>query len=130
MGSADGNATDDKSYHESIGVTYQPFSQFCGPCCYGQPADCTWNTELLTGEMVTTIGDKYGKLGSQVSLRWLTQQGMPVIPRSDSETHLLSNMDIFDWTLSDVDMYTLTASPTPPVCGAGDWKTSGDCPYP
>ena len=89
MGSASGNATDDKSFHDSIGVTFQPFSQFCGPCCMGQPANCTLNRELLTGDMVTNIGNNYGKTGSQVSLKWLTQQGMPVIPKTDNPKHLM-----------------------------------------
>lgn len=88
MGSAGGNATDDRAFHESIGVTYQPFSQFCGPCCMGKPANCTDDKELLTGDLVTSIGDNYGKTGSQVSLRWLTQQGLPVIPKSNNPKHL------------------------------------------
>jgi diketogulonate reductase-like aldo/keto reductase len=88
MGSASNNATDDKSFHESIGVTYQPFSQLCGPCCMGKPASCTDDMELITGDLVTSIGDNYGKTGAQVSLRWLTQQGMPVIPKSNNKKHL------------------------------------------
>jgi diketogulonate reductase-like aldo/keto reductase len=130
MGSAGNNATDDKAFHESIGVTYQPFSQLCGPCCMGQPANCTADMELITGEMVTSIGKNYGKSGAQVSLRWLTQQGLPVIPKTNNPKHLAQNMDIFEWNMTMADMATLSASESPAVCGAGDGINSGDCSAP
>ena len=73
MGSASDDATDDKAYFQNMNVTYAPFSELCGPCCMGQPDNCTFNKELLVGDMVTNIGKKYNKTGVQVSLRWLTQ---------------------------------------------------------
>ena len=38
--------------------------------------------ELITGELVTSIGAKYGKSGAQVSLKWQVMQGIPVIPKA------------------------------------------------
>jgi len=130
MGSANGNATDDKSFTQDLGIVYQPFSGLCGPCCMGAPKGCTYDKELISGSMVTGIGEKYGKSGAQVSLKWMVQQGLPVIPKSDKPNHLASNMDLWGWELSKDDMATLTASPTPPVCGGGNGKDSGDCGYP
>lgn len=71
MAKAGGNATDDKDFDQEMGITYQPFSELCGPCCMGQPASCTADKELINGSMVTGIGEKYGKSGVQVSLKWL-----------------------------------------------------------
>ncbi|HEX2922052.1 MAG TPA: aldo/keto reductase [Bacteroidales bacterium] len=51
------------------------------------------------------IGSKYGKTASQVSLRWLIQQGnVSVIPKANNEAHQKENLDIFDFELSDEDM--------------------------
>lgn len=54
---------------------------------------------------------------------------MPVIPKSNNEAHLKANMELFDWTLSDEDMNTLTQSKTPAVCGGYNGIDSGDCGY-
>jgi len=120
MGSADKNATDDKAYCDSIGVTYMSFSTLCGPC---------GTDELRTGDLVVNIGKKYGKSGSQVSLKWAVQQGIPVIPKSSSAQHQQENLDLFSWTLSKADMQTLTLAKSPPACGGGATYpgASGDC---
>ena len=124
MGSAAGNATDDRSFMEQHGVTFQSFSPLCGPC----PAPD--NKALLTGSLVTGIGARIGKTGAQVSLRWQVQQGIPVIPKTDNSEHLAQNLDLFDWKLSDADMKLLTDSQTPVAAGGGGDGTSGDCGLP
>jgi len=53
-------------------------------------------------EVLRQIGEKYGKTASQVSLRWLIEQGNVVaIPKASSREHLEQNIDIFDFELSD-----------------------------
>eukprot|EP00940_MAST-03C_sp_MAST-3C-sp2_P002028 g2028.t1 len=131
MGSAGPNATDDREYLESKGITFQSFSPLCGPCCMGDTTGkCTFNKELITGDLVTSIGAKYNKTGAQVSLRWQVQQGIPVIPKTDTVSHLKENIDLFGWELSSDDMDALTSATTPPVSGGGDGLTSGDCSMP
>jgi diketogulonate reductase-like aldo/keto reductase len=116
MGSAVPGATDDKDWMFSHGITYQAFSSLCGPCN---------DTELITGDLTNSIGQKYGKTGAQVALKWVVQQGIPVIPKSDNPVHLQQNIDLFDWELSADDMNTLTKQTKPSVDG-GD-TVSGDC---
>ena len=58
-------------------------------------------------EVLTAIGQKYGKTASQVGLRFLIQQGIPVIPKSTSIERMKENMNIFDFTLDEADMETL-----------------------
>ena len=53
--------------------------------------------------------------GIQVSLKWLTQQRIPVIPKTDTKQHLLENIDLFGWELSVDEMATLTRATSPPV---------------
>jgi 2,5-diketo-D-gluconate reductase B len=55
-------------------------------------------------EVLERIGQAHGKSSSQVSLRWLTQQGIIPIPRSANPDHLKANLDVFDWRLSDAEM--------------------------
>jgi diketogulonate reductase-like aldo/keto reductase len=48
------------------------------------------------------IGMAHGKTAAQVALRWLIQQEkVAAIPKAASEDHLRSNLDIFDFELSD-----------------------------
>ncbi len=50
------------------------------------------------------IGKTHGKSAAQVSLRWLVQQGIGVIPRTSRLERLSENISIFDFELSDAEM--------------------------
>jgi diketogulonate reductase-like aldo/keto reductase len=50
------------------------------------------------------IGKKYGKTPVQVTLRWDIQKGVITIPKSVKKERILSNADIFDFTLTDEDI--------------------------
>lgn len=58
-------------------------------------------------EVLSAIGEKYGKNASQVGLRFLTQQGIPVIPKSTDVKRMEENRNIFDFSLSDDEMEIL-----------------------
>ena len=55
-------------------------------------------------EILTAIGEKYSKTASQVGLRFLVQQGIPVIPKSTNIVRMEENMSIFDFSLEEGDM--------------------------
>jgi diketogulonate reductase-like aldo/keto reductase len=96
------------------GITFMSFSPLCGPCEY-EPQD-----SLIHGDLVTEIGSHYGNTtGSQVSLRYIVQQGIPVIPKSNSAGHIASNLNIFGFELSPEDMSKLSSA-TKPSAEAGD----------
>ena len=82
--------------------------------------------------MVSKIGEAHNKTGAQVSLKWLVQQGIPVIPKTDKPEHLKQNIDLFDWELTASEMAQLSAATSPAVAGgdAGPPPTSGDCGLP
>jgi diketogulonate reductase-like aldo/keto reductase len=55
-------------------------------------------------ETLERIGKAYGKTAAQVSLRYLVQQGIVVIPRTNRLARLEENFALFDFALSDVEM--------------------------
>ena len=54
------------------------------------------------------IGRKYGKSAVQVTLRWLHQLGVVVIPKSVKEERITQNAAIMDFDLSDQDMAAIS----------------------
>ena len=50
------------------------------------------------------LAEKYQKTAEQVSLRWLLQKELIVIPKGSSEEHLKENIDVFDFELEPEDM--------------------------
>jgi diketogulonate reductase-like aldo/keto reductase len=55
-------------------------------------------------KVLAAIGKAHGKSAAQVSLRYLVQQGIIVIPRTSKVEHLKANFDIFDFTLTSEEM--------------------------
>jgi 2,5-diketo-D-gluconate reductase B len=53
------------------------------------------------------IGKAHGKSAAQVSLRFLVQQGVAVIPRTSRVERLTENATIFDFALSETEMKTI-----------------------
>ncbi|MBD5364896.1 MAG: aldo/keto reductase [Bacteroides sp.] len=59
---------------------------------------------FFTNPVLESIGKKYGKSVAQVALRWLTQRGVIIIPKSVHVERMEQNLNILDFTLSDEDM--------------------------
>ena len=55
-------------------------------------------------EVLARIGKAHGKTDAQVSLRYLVQQGIVVIPRTNRLDRLSENFDLFDFELSKEEM--------------------------
>lgn len=68
-----------------------------GPLAEGQHG-------IFTNPVLTEIGKKYGKTAAQVSLRWNTQRGVVIIPKSTHRERMEENLNIWDFTLSDEEM--------------------------
>lgn len=64
---------------------------------------------IFTHPVLTEIGQKYGKTAAQVALRWNTQRGVVVIPKSVHTERMEENLNIWDFTLSDGDMAAIAA---------------------
>ena len=59
--------------------------------------------------LFTELGKKYGKSNAQIILRWHIQAGDIVIPGSKNPDHIKSNLDLFDFTLTDEEMAKIAA---------------------
>ena len=68
--------------------------------------------DLLTNPVIVDIADKYGKNAGQVILRFENQEGIIVFPKSTKDERIKSNMDIFDFKLTDVEMDKIRALDT------------------
>jgi len=111
VGAGDVNSVMEKC--EKEGIFFQSYSPLCGPCTY-EPED-----SLINGKIVSAVAAKHNVSGAQVSLRWIVQQSLSgkkiagVIPKSDSAKHLASNIDLFNFELSEDEMQTLSAVAVP-----------------
>jgi len=66
--------------------------------------------KLLDDPVVGEIARARGKTHAQVCLRWLVQQPtVAAVPRALEETHIVEDLDVFDWTLSDEEMRKISA---------------------
>merc|ERR1711874_581226 len=70
--------------------------------------------ELITGDLVTSIGKKYNVSGPQVALRWLVENGSPVIAKTHKLDHLKEDLDLFRFKFTPEDMAALNAATSPP----------------
>lgn len=85
--------TEAQKYMEEFGTRIMAW----GPLAEGR-------NNFFTNPVLAAIGAKYGKSVAQVALRWLTQRGVIIIPKSVHVERMKQNLDIFDFTLSDEDM--------------------------
>lgn len=65
--------------------------------------------EMFSEPAVTALAEKYQKSAAQILLRFMTQKGIIVIPRSTKPEHIRENFDIFDFTLTEDELSKLTA---------------------
>jgi len=59
---------------------------------------------MFQNEMLVSIAERHNKSVAQVVLRWLTQRGVVVIPKSVRKERINENFNIFDFELSQDDM--------------------------
>jgi len=85
------------------GATVQAYR----PLAHGQ-------NSLLSDATVAVIGRAHGKVAAQVALRWVLQHGHSLVTSTERESHMRSDLDAFDWSLSDDEMHTLDLLATSP----------------
>lgn len=67
---------------------------------------------IFQNELLLSIGGKYRKTVAQVILRWLTQRGVVVIPKSVRKERIVENFNIFDFELSSEEMAAIVSLDT------------------
>ena len=82
-----------RKYMDELGIAHMSW----GPLAEGKNG-------FFQNETLIAIGEKYGKTGPQVALRYLLQRGVIIIPKSSKKERMMQNLDLFDFTLSEEDM--------------------------
>jgi len=82
--------------------------------CRGRGIAIVAYTPLARGEakndaVLSRIGRVHGKSAAQISLRWLVQQDIAVIPRTSQIDRLHENHAIFDFHLSEAEMVEISS---------------------
>ncbi len=90
------NQSELKYYCEEKGIVLEAYC----PLSHGTKLD---NDKLLA------IAKKYDKSSAQIMLRWSTQQGIVVIPKSSNEARLAENLASTDFDISDEDMREISS---------------------
>ncbi|MCD5311136.1 aldo/keto reductase [Kineosporia babensis] len=67
---------------------------------------------LFTDPVLSDIAAEHGRSVGQVVLRWLTQRGIVVIPKSVRPERMAENLDIFGFTLSADELIRIAALDT------------------
>ncbi|MGI6205618.1 MAG: aldo/keto reductase [Anaerovoracaceae bacterium] len=76
---------------------------------YGIQVECYYpvghgDKKLLEEPVLNELADKYGKSVVQIILRWHEQEGFIPLPKSTNPEHIKSNIDIFDFALTEEEM--------------------------
>lgn len=64
---------------------------------------------LFNDPTVVSIAEAHDKTSAQIILRWHLQAGNIAIPGSSNPDHILENLSIYDFSLSDDEMDSLAA---------------------
>ena len=59
---------------------------------------------IFENSVLKLIAERYDKTVAQISLRWLIQRGIPVIPKSTHKERMEENIDILDFELTKGEM--------------------------
>ncbi|SAM05242.1 hypothetical protein [Absidia glauca] len=63
--------------------------------------------EKLQDAPLVSVAEHYNKSTAQVLIRWALQKGYVPLPKSVTKSRIVSNADVFDFTLSEEDMAVL-----------------------
>lgn len=64
---------------------------------------------LFDHDVIKSIADAHGKTPAQVLLRWSTQRGVAVIPKSNNQSRLAQNLDVCSFDLKQDEIEKISA---------------------
>lgn len=88
------------AYMHGLGIVMQAWYPFGGRGHTG---------EIFANETISSIAESHGVSPAQVILRWHLQRGIVAIPGSSNPDHILENISVFDFELTDKEMEDIAA---------------------
>jgi len=93
---------------KELGIAITAYSSL-GPQGYYELSMDRGAPSLLTLDVITSIATRHNKSPAQVLLRWATQRGTAVIPKSNIEQQYVENLGIQSFTLEPEEMKAISA---------------------
>ncbi|KAL2755783.1 hypothetical protein ACRALDRAFT_2027464 [Sodiomyces alcalophilus JCM 7366] len=92
------------------GITVTAYSSF-GPTSFDEFdfEHAKALTPLLKHDVIGEIANKHGKTHSQVLLRWATQRGLAVIPKTSRQEILVQNLDCTSFDMTEEELAKISA---------------------
>lgn len=87
-------------YMHNLGIVMQAWYPFGGRGHTG---------EIFNNETIKSIANAHSVSSAQVVLRWHLQRGIVAIPGSSNPDHILENISVFDFNLTDAEMDAIAA---------------------
>lgn len=87
-----------RAYHAEHGIVTESWSPLGGD-----------GVEALREPVVAELAERYGRTPGQVVLRWHMELGLVTVPKSSNPERLRGNLDVFDFSMADEDVASLSA---------------------
>jgi D-xylose reductase len=95
-------------YCKSVGIHITAFSPLGSSSYIELGMDGGKGIGALTEPAVTAVASEVGRTPAQVILRWGVQRGVSVIPKSSKVERIVENFSLFDFELTDAQVFTHT----------------------
>ncbi|KAJ7246893.1 Aldo/keto reductase [Mycena haematopus] len=93
---------------KQLGIAVTAYSSL-GPQGYYEVAMDRGAPSLLSHNVITSIAHSHKKSPAQVLLRWATQRGTAVIPKTNIESQYLENLEVLSFDLMADEMKAISA---------------------
>jgi len=65
--------------------------------------------EFMLNPVLSSIASKYEKSVPQIIIKWLIQQGLIVIAKSEQPSHIVANANVFDFEMTESEMKSIAS---------------------
>ena len=76
---------------------------------------------IVRDPVLIKIAEKHDKTAAQVVLRWLLQQGVIAIPKSESPARIAENAKLYDFEINEEDLAEIAKLDMGREGNVGDW---------
>jgi len=93
---------------KTVGIAVTAYSSF-GPASFIELDMDKKVSSLLEHQSISKIADSHKKTAAQVLLRWATQRGIAVIPKSNNPERLRQNLECTDFDLKEDELKAISS---------------------